>query len=92
MSEKPLPRGAGEITVKVTADTRKLEKQLKALQEGIDSALSKLKAVEEGCPECGYDKMVFVSLQWLDDGYIQGTCAECNAAYKVKRDDYNAEV
>lgn len=71
----------GKLMVKIDANTKILIRQLEVIKSGIEFIVDGLTKIENGCPDCGNDKVIPDKIEFLDKKTKSVICSECGCEY-----------
>jgi hypothetical protein len=71
----------GKLMVKIDANTRILTRRLEVIKSGIELIIDGLAKIENGCPDCGNDKVIPDKIEFLDKKTKSVICSECGCEY-----------
>ena len=57
----------GKLMVKINADTKILIRRLEVIKSGIEFIIDGLTKIENGCPDCGNDKVILNKIKVTDN-------------------------
>ncbi len=71
----------GKLMVKIDANTRILTRRLEVIKSGIELIIDGLAKIDNGCPDCGNDKVILNKIKVTDNKTKSVICSECNCEY-----------
>ena len=71
----------GKLMVKIDANTRILTRRLEVIKSGIELIIDGLAKIDNGCPDCGNDKVIPDKIEFLDKKTKSVICSECGCEY-----------
>jgi hypothetical protein len=71
----------GKLMVKIDADTKILIRRLEVIKSGIEFIIDGLTKIENGCPDCGNDKVIPSKIEFIDKKTKSVICSECGCEY-----------
>ena len=71
----------GKLMVKIDANTRILTRRLEVIKSGIELIIDGLAKIDNGCPDCGNDKVILDKIEFIDKKTKSVICSECGCEY-----------
>lgn len=71
------------LKLNVTLNTKVLTRKLEVVKQGIELIGDGLNKIESGCPECGNDKVILDSIEFINDKATKAICSDCGIAYVI---------
>lgn len=68
--------------MKLEIGYKKMIRQLEVIKSGIELVIDGLKRIENGCPDCGNDKIVWGEYRPIDEKTGIVVCSECGCEYE----------
>ena len=84
MTDEPKKAAMG-IDVLLSLNTKKTQRQLTVIRDGIDAILTGLEKINKGCPDCGNDLAVYGKIEFLENDDMKVVCSECGCVYIYKK-------
>jgi hypothetical protein len=68
--------------MKLEMNYKKMIRQLEVIKLGIEYIIDGLRKIEDGCPDCGSDKVVCGEHRIIDEKTRAVKCSECGCEYE----------